>query len=586
MARKVFISFLGANPYGDCHYVKPGSDYEISNPYIQIATLDYLDKHVTKWEKGDIALILLTDEAEKKNWLPHDLTNPKTKEITGHERGLELRMKEMNLPFSIVPINNLPEGDTVQETMTIFMKTFEKLQEGDELYFDITHGFRFLPMLVMVLTNYSKFTKTCKVKWISYGKTVPPFKEGSIIDLSTLSVLQDWTTGAADFVDNGNVDKLTGLSKEEMSPILSEANGTNANANNISNFTKKLDLVINDIKMCRCYNIIEATGIKNLRDYSNRIDMSSVVQPFHPIVIKIMDSLKGFSSERRVYNGIEAAKWCICHSLYQQAITFLEETIVSFVCEKNDIELLNMDKRTIVTNSFDVLRDNKPENSWNLGKDESKFEEYKNLYRQILQDSFVREYYAIVCAIKDLRNDMNHAGMRNDTSTDSGGKNKKKKPKPNAMSADKLKEKIKEYIDIFSDLLKQDNITKNSSLKSTNIFLNLSNHPSTNWNEEQRTAALEFGEIKDLPFPNIDENLDEAGIDALTDDYLEKIKELSGNEPCTVHIMGEMTFTYALVNNLKAEGYTCIASTTKRDVEIMPDGSKQVKFHFCRFRKY
>lgn len=119
-----------------------------------------------------------------------------------------------------------------------------------------------------------------------------------------------------------------------------------------------------------------------------------------------------------------------------------------------------------------------------------------------------------------------------------------------------------------------------------NLIINLSNHPSANWNEEQRKAALEFGEIKDLPFPNIDENLDEEGIEALTDKYLEMIKELSGNEPCTVHIMGEMTFTYALVNKLKAEGYTCVASTSWRDVEIMPDGSKQVKFHFCRFRKY
>ena len=117
-------------------------------------------------------------------------------------------------------------------------------------------------------------------------------------------------------------------------------------------------------------------------------------------------------------------------------------------------------------------------------------------------------------------------------------------------------------------------------------FFNISNHPSTNWSEAQLKAALEFGEIQDLPFPNIDESLDEAGIDALTDDFLEKIRELSGGEPCIVHIMGEMTFTYSLVKKLKAEGYTCIASTTSRDVVVLPDGSKQVRFHFCRFRKY
>lgn len=691
MARKVFISFLGANPYGDCHYVKPGSDYEITNPYIQIATLDYLNKHVSKWEKGDIALFLLTSEAERKNWISKDLRNSKTNEIIRHEYGLEERLAELNLPFEITPIKDLPEGDTVQETMTIFMKTFETLQEGDELYFDITHGFRFLPMLVMVLTNYSKFTKSCKVKWISYGKTLPPFKEGSIIDLRTLSVLQDWTTGAADFVDNGNVDKLTGLSKAEVIPILQETNATDDNAKKINNFTNKLDQVIEEIKMCRCLNVIEAKTIRALRQQKQEIDFSANVQPFGPIIEKIMDSLKDFSSETDVLNGIHAANWCLNHSLYQQAITYLQESIVSFICSHYNIDLADKEKRDIVSGSFDVLYDKIPEREWKLGKAENHKENLALYHRLIDEDYIVQRYYKTYRTIKDLRNNINHAGMR-----------------LNSQTAQILKDNIKAYTDVFSMILKDaryrqacetkkdiiriinfsdcplgveekamlerldlpieiidlkypvgfDTSTEKSvretvneyvarimelsgnnscyfyipkrlstakgktvfsaplkirveflgyyyNTKLTDIikdikekseikpnkqklqsFINLSNHPSTNWNEEQRKAALEFGEIKDLPFPNIDENLDEEGIEALTDKYLEMIKELSGNEPCTVHIMGEMTFTYALVNKLKAEGYTCVASTSWRDVEIMPDGSKQVRFHFCRFRKY
>ncbi len=122
--------------------------------------------------------------------------------------------------------------------------------------------------------------------------------------------------------------------------------------------------------------------------------------------------------------------------------------------------------------------------------------------------------------------------------------------------------------------------------KRNNKFINFSNHPSSVWSEPQVKAAHAYGDIIDLPFPAIDETIDEAGIEALTDNYLAQIKELSGGEPCTVHIMGEMTFTYSMVNKLKAEGYTCVASTSKRDVVLLPDGSKQVRFNFCRFRKY
>ena len=108
---------------------------------------------------------------------------------------------------------------------------FNKLKEGDELYFDITHAYRFMPML-MVLTNYSKFAKTCKVKWISYGKTEDPFIDGTIVELNKLSILQDWTTGAADFVDNGNVDKLIKLSNDELSSklLMSEESGSTSNS--------------------------------------------------------------------------------------------------------------------------------------------------------------------------------------------------------------------------------------------------------------------------------------------------------------------------------------------------------------------
>lgn len=43
------------------------------------------------------------------------------------------------------------------------------------------------------------------------------------------------------------------------------------------------------------------------------------------------------------------------------------------------------------------------------------------------------------------------------------------------------------------------------------MLLNLSNHPSSLWCDEQKKAAETlFGEIVDLPFPQVDPNGDEA----------------------------------------------------------------------------
>lgn len=116
------------------------------------------------------------------------------------------------------------------------------------------------------------------------------------------------------------------------------------------------------------------------------------------------------------------------------------------------------------------------------------------------------------------------------------------------------------------------------------MLLNLSNHPSTSWPDKQISLANElYGEIQDMPFPQIDPLMDEAEIQALALDYLQKILAL---QPKAVHLMGELTFTFVLVQLLKNHGIIVIASTTHRSTVDLPDGTKNVKFEFIRFRNY
>lgn len=119
------------------------------------------------------------------------------------------------------------------------------------------------------------------------------------------------------------------------------------------------------------------------------------------------------------------------------------------------------------------------------------------------------------------------------------------------------------------------------------MLINLTNHPSSRWSEKQKAAAVEFGEIVDVPFPVIDEAGDEKYISDLADEYLKKIVNLSDSEPIVVHLMGEQSFSYALISRLRERGITCVASTTKRIVKEEEPGKKsEVIFQFERFRAY
>lgn len=119
------------------------------------------------------------------------------------------------------------------------------------------------------------------------------------------------------------------------------------------------------------------------------------------------------------------------------------------------------------------------------------------------------------------------------------------------------------------------------------MFINFTNHPSSVWENSQIEAAEVFGQIVDMEFPSVDGRGDEHYIAGLVSQYVSRIRELSPNSEGTViHIMGEMTFTCAMVNSLQQNGYICVASTTERNVTLLGDGSKKVQFQFIRFRRY
>jgi len=128
------------------------------------------------------------------------------------------------------------------------------------------------------------------------------------------------------------------------------------------------------------------------------------------------------------------------------------------------------------------------------------------------------------------------------------------------------------------------------------MLINLSNHPAYKieneekiyiWDGEQLNAISQYGEIVNLPFPNIPPDYTTEQVFDLATEYMNKCVTLiqSSNDESAIHITGEMTFCFVLIQLLLKEGYTCIASTTERIVEEK-DGVKKSVFKFVRFRNY
>jgi CRISPR-associated Csx2 family protein len=410
MGRKVFISALGATDYGECDYKKDGESYGKVR-FIQEATLNYLTRK-EPWCGEDCAILLITKGAETANWIDNGHIDKKSG-IKKNQEGLQSRL--LKFPIKLNPIKNLPDGNNEEEIWDIFVRTFNEIKEDDELYFDMTHGYRYIPMLILVLSNYAKFLKKVTVKSLTYGNyeiSERGAKPGLIIDLLPLSALQDWTSAADQYLTTGSVDKLRSLYLPIIESKLKDSFGKDETAQKMRGFIIHLDSVIKDRLTCQGREIIKSDVLcKVLEDLENLQDVP-MPEPFKPLLDEFSKSIRNFDKSENIKNGLQAAKWCFKNGLYQQCVTLLQETIVCYICESASIDWTDLTNRDTVNSAFAIVCMNIRENKWNLkGESDKEKDDNKQLIKDLIKNNLlllIKNEYSV---LSEIRNQYNHAGM-------------------------------------------------------------------------------------------------------------------------------------------------------------------------------
>ncbi len=410
--RRVFLSFLGTGNYREGIYEEEGKMSKnvcfVQNAIIELSNNEF-----------DEVYIFCTEGAKEKH--------------------LESLKKEGGYKLKEVIIK---EGKTEEEIWSIFQTIYDILLIGDEITFDVTHSYRFLPMLGLLLLQHAKFLKEVKVKKLCYGAFEMQYeKDGKkvspIMDFTNFSVLQDWSLSGNTFIKTGVAEEFSKLATEEFSPKSDNVNHEKLNLKNISN---ELGKIASDIYTVRGINIVEGDKIKKIR---KDIDIlkRELYPPFSLIINKVEKDIEKFK-EKNTFNVLHTVEWCIKKGLYQQGITMLQEGLITILLEKVGLEYTDIITREEFSNYIGF--ENKKEDVEFRGNTNKMKEIIEKLNSQGLDYTKLKKAY---CNVKKIRNDINHGGFLLRDNKKNG------KPKSKIESRtfkENLEKSYKEIMEIFN----------------------------------------------------------------------------------------------------------------------------------------
>ncbi len=423
---KVFLSFLGTTNYKPCSYIH-GAGEVPDVRFVQEATIKTF---CAAWKPADRFLIFTTPKAKQKNWLDNGHTNEANEPI--QVEGLETRLKKL-LPGAQIAAVDIPEGKTQEEIWDIFQKIIDQLQDGDEVVFDITHGFRSIPLLAIVVLSYARVMKSITIRGIYYG-AFEAASNGSapIFDLTEFDVLLEWTTALDRFLKAGDASLACELAETEVKKRKQQIKGADPVLAAFNKVTKKLSEFSLSLATCRGPYISDVA--RQLKQALKDCVGLKGMRPYVPLLEKVSQELDQFPGDF-VRDGLSAAQWCAHHNLVQQGFTILQETLIShFTVNVLKDDLRDLTSRTLVNQALKIFSKNLPQEKW-----EEPAKSHPKKVEPIVKA--FKKYPGMEKVLGNLgndRNDINHAGH-----------------KKNTMAADKFGPKLREYIVTFQKFLER-----------------------------------------------------------------------------------------------------------------------------------
>ena len=207
----------------------------------------------------------------------------------------------------------------LQENLDRILKIIDYLQQGDELYIDITHSFRSLSLfsfLILTFLNDLEQEKHIKIKGVFYGMLDVSRELGyaPVVNLQSLFDLTQWIKGAYSLKNFGNGYLISQLLEEQGEAEL---------ADRITKLSEAIN--INYLPTIKQRSIELKTSLKTK-------GLSSPFKHLRNILEKFTQQFSN-RSERECDFQLKLAGWYFENKRYATGYITLTEAIITYLCE-------------------------------------------------------------------------------------------------------------------------------------------------------------------------------------------------------------------------------------------------------------
>lgn len=399
MGVKLF-AFLGIVDYTETEYYLGDESIEKSykTKFAQEAIVKILE--IAELE----VIVFTTDEAYKRNWIPKD-------------EGLKSRLENANTKFKNVMI---PSGKSNDEIWQIFDLVYKNIEANDEIYVDITHSLRSIPIVFMSVLNHAKITKECHIKRILYGAYEAKGDDNRtpIFDLTLFDKITDWSLGVGQLISTGESEKFCLAAKETINPLKAQTKGKDELINLTEKCAKIISDFYTDLKLTQGQSIQKnGVELKNVLSEIKELnkDERLEIKPFYNILEKIENQVSFFEEDNLINNTLECAKLCVKFGKYQQVYTFLLENVINYLCLKAELDCGNSDDRDkvdrIIKEKNPLIKSKKTYGEREISNAEEKEKQHLKDKLEFITEDMAKYHYDL----GQYRNTLNHAGFRKDT---------------------------------------------------------------------------------------------------------------------------------------------------------------------------